>query len=89
MLECDYNSSQYVSIFGSGSSIRKRRFNKKEIFEKTKYAKFEDRQYCILEVYDTYLKNEFGDYMKLPPVEQRVSHHGFDILRYRKEVKNG
>ena len=25
--------------------------------------------------YDEYLRHFFGDYMQLPPVEQRMSHH--------------
>lgn len=38
---------------------------------------FEDRQYLIMKDFDAYLTNGFGDYMQLPPVEKRVSHHDF------------
>ena len=27
--------------------------------------------------FDDYLTNGFGDYMTLPPVEKRISHHYF------------
>lgn len=27
--------------------------------------------------YDNYLRHVYGDYMQLPPVEKRISHHGF------------
>jgi len=36
---------------------------------------FEDSQFPIIRKYDSYLKREYGDYMKLPPVEKRVSPH--------------
>jgi len=28
--------------------------------------------------YDEYLKNGYGDYWNLPPIEKRVTHHFFD-----------
>lgn len=38
---------------------------------------FEDRTYLVSEQYDALLRVYFGDYMQLPPVEQRVSNHGY------------
>ena len=38
---------------------------------------FEDRVFFASEQYDALLKVVFGNYMELPPVEQRVSNHGF------------
>lgn len=38
---------------------------------------FEDYEFNIMHGYDDYLTNGFGDYMTLPPVEKRVSHHYF------------
>lgn len=32
--------------------------------------------------YDAYLKQLYGDYMRLPPVESRVSNHNFEA-RYK------
>ena len=31
-----------------------------------------------IEKFDEYLKATYGDYMQLPPVEKRVSHHKFE-----------
>jgi lipopolysaccharide cholinephosphotransferase len=39
-----------------------------------KRMKFEDTEACVFENYDIYLSNLFGDYMRLPPVEQQVPH---------------
>ncbi len=30
--------------------------------------------------YDNYLKEDFGDYMSLPPVEERVSLHSAEVV---------
>lgn len=38
---------------------------------------FEGRCFKVLRNYDMYLCRMFGDYMKLPPEEQRVSNHEF------------
>jgi lipopolysaccharide cholinephosphotransferase len=39
---------------------------------------FEGRKYKAVSDYDTYLKSIFGDYMKLPPAEEQVTHHLYD-----------
>lgn len=36
---------------------------------------FEGRTYKTMVGYKDYLEHTYGDYMKLPPVEQRVTHH--------------
>lgn len=38
---------------------------------------FEDRKFYIMAGYDEYLSKSYGDYMQLPPVEKRISHHYF------------
>lgn len=39
--------------------------------------KFEDREYKCPVGYDSYLRAIYGNYMELPPVEKRVTHHDF------------
>lgn len=56
--------------------FQKRPFDKKD-FSETILHKFEDRELCVMSGYDHCLRCGFGDYMKLPPVEKRVSHHSF------------
>ena len=41
-------------------------------------CKFEDAEVQTIGEYDKYLKAAYGDYMQLPPVEKRVSHHVFE-----------
>ena len=47
-------------------------YNLTSSFDKIKLTNFESHQFCIIEDYDTVLKSQYEDYMKLPPVEQRV-----------------
>lgn len=46
-------------------------------FLKIVKRKFEDRYFCTPGNYDEYLTNLYGDYMRLPPEEKRVTHHNF------------
>ena len=38
-------------------------------------AMFEDELFLIPKEYDKYLTEQYGDYMKLPPIEQQKNHH--------------
>lgn len=67
----DYNNSSYVGnlLWGYG---RKETMLKKDV----SYIefKFEDLKVKGLKNYDSYLTNLYGDYMKLPPKEERETH---------------
>lgn len=51
-----------------------------EAVEKTISMPFEDTTIQMPVGYDEYLSNLFGDYMKLPPEEKRVTHHSHVYL---------
>ena len=51
---------------------------KNEWFEKTTKHIFEGRMFNIPERYDEFLTCLYGDYMKLPPKEQRVTLHNME-----------
>lgn len=53
---------------------QKRPFNKSN-FDELIEIPFEDRVFLGFKDYDNYLKNGYGDYMKLPPEEKRINHH--------------
>lgn len=44
--------------------------------------KFEDGEFLIPVRYDDYLKNYYGNYMKLPPENQRENRHGIIKLKF-------
>lgn len=46
-------------------------------FSETIEWPFEDCAFNVPQGYDEYLKNRYGDYMKLPPEDEQVPHHGF------------
>lgn len=69
--ECD---KIYELVLGS---LYSNRFFKKESFEKTIDCQFENRTFKIMSGYDDYLTACFRDYMQLPPIEKRVTHHDF------------
>ena len=54
-----------------------RQINKKSDFEDFAIGEFEGYRFHIPIGYDAYLRNLYGEYMKLPPVEKRVSIHSF------------
>lgn len=52
-------------------------FNSRD-FEEVELHKFEDYEFYVMKGYHNCLTNGFGDYMILPPVEKRVSHHYYE-----------
>jgi lipopolysaccharide cholinephosphotransferase len=48
------------------------------LFEHTTTATFEGKPFSIVSDYDTFLRQLYGDYMKLPPKEKQVTHHEFE-----------
>jgi len=67
------NNSPYLACFFSLYDFNKELLER-EAFLPTKKIKFENKEYQIINGYDNYLKNIYGDYMKLPPKEKRVNH---------------
>ena len=55
-------------------------FNK-EWFAERVLVPFEDRQFWVPKGYDMILKKSYGNYMELPPQNQRVSTHDYKIYR--------
>jgi len=55
----------------------------KSLFSSIVNWPYEDRQFKGFKDADVYLRNGYGDYMKLPPEEKRVLVHGYDC--YWKE----
>ncbi len=69
----DYETSEYVGLAVEGN-LYKEIFNKQWLQE-TMYLKFEGYEFLVPNGYKNHLKIFYGDYMKLPPKENRVTHH--------------
>lgn len=70
--EVPYEKAEFVGAI-SGMYGHKERWRKADMLPQTK-LKFEDLQASAFANYDIYLKNLYGDYMRLPPEEKRVPH---------------
>lgn len=76
VLKWNYNKEHY-DYFVALSTV----YNyKNELIKKDKYLptikmKFEEKEYNVPKEYDFILRSMYGDYMKLPPVEDRVTHN--------------
>jgi len=53
----------------------------KKHFEEFTYLPFEGIQVKVPKEYDAVLRSSYGDYMQLPPEEQRVPHHEYCLYR--------
>ncbi len=63
-----------VASLGEGATIMRMRFPR-EWFENVSYAEFEGYSLPVPGDVDGYLRISFGDYMQLPPEEERVARH--------------
>lgn len=75
-----FDSSEFVGNMFCGQGV-KEKFHRSS-FELTEHI-FEGKMYKIIVGYDEYLRNLYGDYMKLPPKEKQVLKH--DCIAYFKD----
>lgn len=72
---------EWISMSTLGSlSIRYHQ----NLMDETIRVKFEDREYNIFREYDDMLRCLYGDYMTLPPIEERVCKHAPIKLEFEK-----
>lgn len=50
------------------------------LFDTVREYEFNGRKLYGVRDYNTYLKQLYGDYMQLPPIEKRVTHHSFKAV---------
>lgn len=65
-----------AAIFGS---YGKREVMESDVFLHYSDLPFEGRSYRAISAFDTYLHSLYGDYRKLPPEKDRVSHHLYEV----------
>ena len=66
---------KYVASYTYIMSKKKRCIFPAEAINPVKDVLFEGKTYMIMNDPDSYLKIMYGDYMKLPPEEERIPHH--------------
>lgn len=72
----DFDQSQYAICVGSFNPVEE--IADRTIFDSSEEHVFENRMFSIPKGWDEWLKIMFHDYMKLPPVEKRITHHDFE-----------
>ena len=77
---CDYENSDYIA-WVSWEAGGENAIFPKAWFENVKELDFENFKFYIPEQYDAILKKSYGDYMQLPPEEDRIAHHFYKIYR--------
>lgn len=74
-----FNSSDYV-MASSFPGIKKHHKMKRVNCERFIDLDFESNKYKGLKFYDEFLKMQYGNYMELPPLEERKTHHSFEAF---------
>ena len=57
----------------------------KSVYYPPKKMKFEDMELYVPRDTDTYLRNQYGDYWTIPPVEDREKHYSVEFSLYSEE----
>lgn len=78
-------TSETMMYFANGSSAYGKWFIPSSCFEKLINVEFEDDVFRVPRDYDLYLKTVYGDYMKLPPENERENRHGILTIDFGEE----
>ncbi|MCY7063131.1 LicD family protein [Streptococcus oralis] len=78
----DYEQVDYLIYKDMNKPVWRR-----EWLEQATTGTFEGKEFTIPKNYHEILTSDYGDYMQLPPVEQRVSHHDFKLWKIIKRSK--
>ncbi len=80
--QCDYrDAGKYCNFSLIEYGIRE--YHSKSVLEKVISVPFENHHFYIMEGYDEALKEKYGEYMRLPPVEERVQKHGYNTVYWK------
>ena len=84
--EIPFDESDYIGVMMTNIHFEEERVIKKDYMPQVDVT-FENRVFKGPQDYDTYLRQLYGDdYMDMPPMEKRISHHGYTL--YKKKTQN-
>ena len=78
MKRYEYNNSRFIGNYAGAWRLNE--FMEKNIMEPPKLYSFEHLQLYGPNRAEEYLTRLYGDFMKLPPIEKRKSHHSFKYI---------
>ena len=73
-----YEASVFAAPAGVFTGEKSR--HRKAVYDDKLKVEFEGNEYWAPGLYDEYLKDSFGNYMQLPPLEQQKTHHRNNIF---------
>lgn len=74
----DFEQAKYVAA--ACGSYRFKEILPQSVYLEYESIEFEGEAFYAIKDHDAYLHSVYGDYMQLPPVERRVSHHTFEAF---------
>ena len=76
--------TEYVNHLTNGTNDKRTKWflRNRESFMNNVEMEFEGHFFPVPADYDAVLRQRYGDYMKLPPVEQRKPHHGIIRVKF-------
>ena len=66
-------TSSYIQAAFMGYGMKE--MHSLKVMDEIIYKQFEGHYFCVMAGYDEALREKYGDYMQLPPIEERVNHH--------------
>ena len=82
-----YNFNSDLQYVFANTIACAKRYYPSNIFENLILADFEGGRYYVFEDYDTWLKIEYGDYMQLPPENERVWTHTPQMIDFHRNYE--
>lgn len=79
MTKYDLDKCEYATELCSGPYYMRKKYLAKDFLE-IEYLDFEGYKMPVPKGYDDYLSKAFGDYMSLPPEEERICHHELEFV---------
>ena len=75
--ENNNKQTKQVCLWDGGRGVTAFCYFPSELFDYYIETEFEGKNYMVIREYDKFLRDYYGDYMQLPPVESRVPLHDF------------
>lgn len=86
-LRAHKNTKYVADLYGMDLTLTKVIKYKKQWFDEPKIVQFENRDMPIPTNANLYMKERYGDYMTLPPLERQKSYHEYAIVSFEHEYK--
>ena len=86
MTRYSFDESENVAELCAGFYFMKKVYPR-SIYDGITEVEFEGHKFLAMKNYDEYLKIPFGNYMELPPEEERVPHHDIVALELNKPCR--